>query len=54
MADVFDFRQFARQMDLFDDAVPEKDDNLSRQLDKIRSKYGFEAIMPATGLIKAA
>jgi DNA polymerase-4 len=54
MADVFDFRQFARQMDLFDDAVPEKDDNLSRQLDKIRSKYGFEAIIPATGLIKAA
>ncbi|HKJ69185.1 MAG TPA: hypothetical protein VKA68_14600 [bacterium] len=54
MADVSEFRAFARQMDLFDDAAPPREDALSDQLDRLRRKYGFEAVQPATALLQAA
>lgn len=54
MADVSAFRPFTRQMDLFEDAAPPRDDALSARLDQVRRKYGFQAIQPATALLQAA
>ena len=54
MVDVSDFRPFVRQMDLFDDTAPAREDALSGQLDRIRRKYGFDAVQPAVNLLQAA
>ncbi len=54
MVDVSEFRPFAEQMDLFDDAPTAKEDALSGQLDTLRRKYGFDVVKPAAHLMQAA
>jgi len=48
--DVSDFYPFVRQMDLFEDNPDSKENTLSRELDTLRRKYGFESVVPAVSL----
>jgi len=48
--DASDFYPFVRQMDLFEDNPDSKENTLSRELDTLRKKYGFESVVPAVSL----